>query len=161
MAKFFKKILCPVDFDDNSMAALDTAAELARDNDAVLYLMHVISVPLTTTALPLEPYASVSTEPAKLHLEKIVRERVGRKVRHEIVVKIGEPADQISAAAEDLDADLIVMATHGRSGVAHLFLGSVAEKVIRSAGRSVLTVRPKASAAGRAVRKAGAGGGRL
>lgn len=161
MAKFFKKILCPVDFDDNSMAALDTAAELARDNDALLYLMHVIFVPVTAPAFPLEPYASVSAEPAKLHLEKIARERLGRKVRHEIVVKIGTPADQISAAAEDLDVDLIVMATHGRSGVAHLFLGSVAEKVIRSAGRSVLTVRPKVSASKRTVRKGSAGGGRL
>jgi len=158
MAKFFKKILCPVDFDDNSMAALDTAAELARDNDAILYVMHVIFAPVTTPALPLEPYASASTEPTKLRLEKIARKRLGRKVRHEIVVKIGTQADQISAAAEDLDVDLIVMATHGRSGVAHLFLGSVAEEVIRSAGRSVLTIRPNA---GRELRKGSAGGGRL
>jgi universal stress protein A len=146
MAKLFRRILCPVDFNDSSMEALEVAATLALENDAVLYLMHVIFVPLTSPGLPLEPYAPVSSAPTRLQLEKIASDRLGNNLGHEIVVKIGQPADEINKAAEDLDVDLIVMATHGRTGVARLFLGSVAERVVRGCKRAVLTTRPKTAA---------------
>jgi universal stress protein A len=146
MSRLFKKILCPVDFDENSMAALDTAAELARENGATLCVMHVVFTPLGAPGFPLEPHSVVSEQPSALELEEVARNRLGRKIKHEVIIKIGKPAEAIIQAAEDLDVDLIVMATHGRSGVARLFLGSVAEHVVRGAQRPVLSVRPQESA---------------
>lgn len=145
MAKFFEKILCPVDFDENSMAALDYACRLAAENEAVLYVVHAIFVPVTSPGLPLEKYPPVSEGPAKMELEKIARDRLYGKVRYEIVARSGKPVDVVMKVANDIDADLIVMSTHGRRGVARLVLGSVAEGVVRESKRPVLTVRPQDS----------------
>jgi nucleotide-binding universal stress UspA family protein len=142
MARFFKKILCPVDFDDNSMIALDAAAELARENDATLYLLHVVFNPVGAPGFPLEPRPVVSEEPSKLQLEDLARGRLKEKTRHEVLVKIGKPAEVINETAEEIGADLVVMSTHGREGVARFFLGSVAEHVVRGSTRPVLTIRP-------------------
>jgi len=134
----FKKILCPVAFNDNSIAALDYARALALESGAMLYVMNVVFLPLET----LEPRPAVSEEPSRLALDKLARERFHGKVRYKLLVRIGQPAELISQTAEELDVDLIVMATHGRTGVSHLFLGSVAEHVVRTATRPVLTIRP-------------------
>jgi nucleotide-binding universal stress UspA family protein len=136
MAKLFSKILCPIDFDDGSMQALDVAARLAQESDATLYLMHVVFGALNKAA----------EESNREQIEKIARKRVASSVRREIVVRNGEPAVAILAAADSLGADLIAMATHGRKGVAHLFLGSVAERIVRESKQPVLIVRPKAAA---------------
>ncbi|MGO9607256.1 MAG: universal stress protein [Candidatus Binataceae bacterium] len=143
MAKFFKRILCPVDFDDNSMVALQYARDLAKEHDATLYLMHVVFIPVASPGFPREPYPVVSDEPRKLELEKIAKKYLDGKVRYELACRTGKPAETISQAAEDFDVDLVVMATHGRTGVFHLLLGSVAEHVVRASKRPVLTIRPK------------------
>ncbi len=140
MATIFRKILCPVDFSDNSIAALGQAAKLARKDDALLYLMYVEFVPMSNPA-ELANYVTVSTEPGKLRLEQIARKPLA-KVRHELVVQVGWPAKVIEKAAQDLDVDLIVMATHGRTGISRLFLGSIAEHVVRTSERSVLSFGP-------------------
>jgi universal stress protein A len=145
VAKFFKNILCPIDFDDNSIAALRYARDLAKEQDATLHVMHVVFVPLASPGFPLEPYPVVSEEPSNLELQKIAREHLDGKVRYELASRSGRPAETINQAAEDLGVDLIVMATHGRTGVTRLFLGSVAEHVVRSSSRPVLTIRPKDS----------------
>lgn len=142
MAKFFKKILCPIDFDRNSLAALDYARDLAKEQDAILHVLHVIFIPMVSPGFPGEPYPVVSEEPSKLELLQIAREHLDGKVRYELVTRRGRPAECINRAAEDLGADLIVMATHGKTGVARLVLGSVAEHVVRDASRPVLTIRP-------------------
>jgi nucleotide-binding universal stress UspA family protein len=136
MAKLFSKILCPIDFDDGSMQALDVAAKMAQESDATLYLMHVIFGPLTK---PVE-------ESNRTAIEKLAREHLDTTVRREVVIQNGEPGAAILAAADNLEVDLIAMATHGRKGVAHLFLGSVAERVVRGSKQPVLIVRPKAAA---------------
>jgi nucleotide-binding universal stress UspA family protein len=136
MAKLFSKILCPIDFDDGSMQALDVAARLANESDATLYLMHVVFGALSKAA----------EESNREQIEKIARKRVASTVRREIVVRNGEPGAAILAAADSLGADLIAMATHGRKGVAHLFLGSVAERIVRESKQPVLIIRPKAAA---------------
>jgi universal stress protein A len=143
VATFFKKILCPIDFDNNSIAALRYARDLAKQQDATLYVVHVFFVPLASPGFPLEPYAVVSEEPSKLQLEKIAREHLDGIVRYELAIRSGKPAETINQAAEDFDVDLIVMATHGRTGVTRLFLGSVAEHVLRASKRPVITIRPK------------------
>ena len=140
MATIFRKILCPVDFSDNSIAALGQAAKLARKDDALLYLMHVEFVPMSNPA-ELADYVTFSTEPGKLRLEPIARKYLA-KVRHQLLVQTGWPAKVIEKAAQDLDVDLIVMATHGRTGINRLFLGSIAEHVVRTSERSVLSFGP-------------------
>src|SRR5271167_4774109 len=104
--------------------------------------MHVVFVLLPGTGFPLEPYPVVSDEPGKLELQKIAREHLDGKVQYQLVTRTGHPAETIIQAAEDFDVDLIVMATHGRTGVTRLFLGSVAEHVVRASKRPVLTIRP-------------------
>jgi len=142
MPKLFKKILCPVDFDDNSIAALDYACDLALESDATLYVMNVVFLPLATPGFPLEPRPVVSEEPSKRALENLAHERLQGKVRYELLTRIGNPAELINQTAEELDVDVIVMATHGRTGVGRFFLGSVAEHLVRGAKRPVLTIRP-------------------
>jgi universal stress protein A len=141
----FKKILCPIDFDDNSIAALQYARDLARQNDATLHILHVVYMPLGGPHFPLEPYPAVSEDPSKLELQKIAREHLDGRVRYELAIRTGKPAEAINQVAEDFDVDLIVMATHGKTGVTRLFLGSVAEDVVRTSKRPVLTIRPTAS----------------
>jgi len=143
VTRFFKKILCPIDFDDNSIAALHYARDLAKEHGATLCVMHVVFVLLPGTGFPLEPYPVVSDEPGKLELQKIAREHLDGEVQYQLVTRTGHPAETIIQAAEDFDVDLIVMATHGRTGVTRLFLGSVAEHVARASKRPVLTIRPK------------------
>ncbi len=134
----FKKILCPIDFDEHSIAALDYASDLAQESGALLYVMNVVFAPLEDQ----DPGQVVAQEPSRQALLKVARARLQGKVRYEIVVKTGKPAELINQAAEELDVVLIVMATHGRKGVSHLFLGSVTEHVVRAAKRPVLTIRP-------------------
>jgi nucleotide-binding universal stress UspA family protein len=144
MATIFRRILCPVDFSQNSTAILDQAAHLARRDDAVVYLTHVVFVPMNDPA-ELDRYdVTVSTQPAMLRLQQLARKHLA-KVRHEFIVQVGWPAEVIERIARELEVDLIVMATHGRTGMAHLFLGSIAEHVVRTSQRSVLTFAPGAS----------------
>jgi universal stress protein A len=147
MAQTFRKILCPVDFDDNSMAALEIGCKVAVQNEASLCLIHVVKVPADSTEMPpeaLKPYPVWERE-AKLKLDRIASERIPSVIRGGTFTRTGFPAGQVTAATEDLDVDLIVMATHGhsRSAVKHLFLGSVAERVVRSSLCPVLVVPPK------------------
>src|SRR5271163_3042924 len=95
----FSKILCPLDFSDNSMAVLDEAAKLARKDDALLYLMHVEFVPMKNPA-KLTDYITVSTESGKLWLEQIAREQL-QKVRHQVLEEVGWPGEMIGKAAQD------------------------------------------------------------
>jgi len=139
----FHKILCPVAFSENAMAALDQAAKLARKDDALLYLIHVEFVPIGDPT-KLDPYAKVATQPDKLRLEQIARKHLA-KVRHQILVQVGRPAEVIEKAAEDLDVDLVAMATHERARIDRLFIGSIAEHVLRSSRRPVLSFGPGTS----------------
>jgi universal stress protein A len=142
VAKFFRKILCPIDFDRNSLVALEYARDLAKEQDATLHVLHVVFIPMVSPGFPGEPYPVVSEEPSKLELEQVAREHLDGKVRYELATRSGRPAECIKQAAEELGVDLIVMATHGKTGMARLILGSVAEHVVREASRPVLTIRP-------------------
>lgn len=143
MVKLFHKILCPVDFNEASMAALDLAVKIAQQNEAIIYLLHVIVLPLITgeeLPVPLKPYE----EGSLAELGKIAKERLEGKVAHKILTRVippGPPATAVIRAEEDLGVDLVVMATHGRTGVSRFFLGSVAERVLRESHCPVLIVR--------------------
>lgn len=141
MAALFERILCPVDFDDNSTGALDYARDLAARVGGKLYLVHVV-VPITPPPdLPVEPYPPGSLERAREKVEKLAKDHLEGTVSYECRVRVGNPALEIIGTAQEVGAELIVMATHGRRGLAHLVLGSVAERVVRESKVPVLTLR--------------------
>ncbi len=141
MDKLFKRILCPVSFDANSLAALDVVCGLAQEHGATVFLIHVVPEPPPGSApIPIEPYPQTERD-ARARLEQLARQRLEGKAPYEIIARSGDPAGVIIAAAAEFRADSIVMATHGRTGIGHLLLGSVAERVVREAPCPVLTVR--------------------
>jgi nucleotide-binding universal stress UspA family protein len=141
----FRNILCPVDFDHNSTAALEIAGELAAASDATVHLLHVAKVPSQDMDVPLPFNPDPRWErAARSKLEQIARDRLEGKVHYQLHVISGTPDDDVVRMAHELDADLVVMATHGRKGLSHFILGSVAERVIREADCPVLTMRTDA-----------------
>lgn len=145
--KLFRKILCPVDFDENSMAALDVACKMAVQNGAPLCLMHVVPFPLAASEIGPLPTESLPVweRGAQVKLEQVARERVPDTVQCEAVSRSGQPVEVIVGAEAEMGADLVVMATHGRSrsAVGHFFMGSVAERVVRESLCPVLVVPPR------------------
>lgn len=138
-------ILAPTDFSDASHTALDEAIALARRWHARLVLLHVIEpiVQSYAWATDLAGGEVYVIEPAELQPEwdALIARLDLTDVRWEQQTIKGEVSTTVVAAAESLHADLIVMGTHGRTGLTHALLGSVAEGVARSAHTGVLTVR--------------------
>jgi universal stress protein A len=137
--RLFNRILCPLDFDEGSLNALRLAIQLAAQNKAELYLLHVCP----TVVIPLGgPVTApiMAEQSARQRLEEIAsRDLAG--IRHELLVTTGDAPEKVINAQAGLAADLIVMGTHGRAGLSRLFLGSVAERVVREASCPVLTTR--------------------
>ena len=135
----FQKILCPVDFDANSLKAVRLARRIAQREEGTVYLLHVVTPtdPLVISAPLIEQRNETDS---RALLKKIVDTELGG-IQHEALLRHGSPADETVGAANELKADLVVMATHARHGVSHLVLGSVTEKVVRESSCPVLTVR--------------------
>ncbi len=145
----FKKILVPLDFSDSSRAAQQRAEELARATGAELLLLHAIDdTPLllvdAAAYIPAEAFEQYQTA-AKQSLDACVQEAQKSGVAVSAQLMRGRPDQTILEAAKKAGADLIVMGTHGRSGVRHLLLGSVAERVVRTSPLPVMTVRAPAT----------------
>lgn len=139
----YTKILCALDFDEHLTATFLIAAALAKESNAMLYLLHVTKVPAPDADVPLPFDADPRWErDARLRLEDLVRQHAQGELHSEIRVRSGWPNVDIAREAAQLGVDLIVVGTHGRSGVSHLLLGSVAEHVIREATCPVLVIRP-------------------
>src|SRR5208337_5482902 len=141
MIQFFRKLLCPIDFSENSVAALALALKVAQQNDANLYLLNVAPVPAGAAGfqpVPMDAYPFHEKD-RQAELTKLARERIPAAVRYETLVISGDPAERVLETARGLEADLIVMGTHGRRGLSHLVLGSVAERVVRESLVPVLT----------------------
>jgi nucleotide-binding universal stress UspA family protein len=134
-----RRILCPIAFDANSLAALDLAGDLVRENNGTLYVLHVVP-PGSSLVVAASLLFERARHFARIELEEIARESLSG-IDHQLLVRSGCPADGIIAAARAVQAHIIVIATHGRAGAPRCFLGSVAEKVIRGAPCPVLTVR--------------------
>jgi nucleotide-binding universal stress UspA family protein len=137
----YRKILCPVDFDENSMAALEAAAEIAHSNDGTVFVLHVVPMVIPPTGMPV--YVDLykgQEEAARTKLLEIAKKYLAG-VKYELLTHLGEPAGAIIKTEKKVGADLIVMATHGRRGFSRFFLGSVAELVLREARAPVLTAR--------------------
>ena len=148
MAPNVKRILVPTDFSETADKALAYAKDLATKIGASLHLVHVFKDPYVVAACAPEFYAPVPAEVRERAVEE-VRERLlerldateEQRFRGSRGVVRGLTAPQIVDYAASQDIDLIVIGTHGRRGVAHLLLGSVAEHVLRTAACPVLTVR--------------------
>ena len=131
-----KKILITTDFSDYSAAALDYAISLADTASAELYLLHVVenSRKQSTT---LEDHA-------RKNMRKFVYENVNEFTCISQVVLSGDPWKEIVRYAQQQHIDVVVIATHGRTGLAHAMMGSIAEQVIRHSTIPVLAVKPAA-----------------
>jgi universal stress protein A len=142
----YSKILIPVDFSDYSREALRQACDVARHFDAELHLLHVLEswpAPATVTAEFRPQYTDVFVEQrtrAVKALDELPAPELGPKpvIR---VVRTGHAVQEITTYASEAGIDLIVLATHGRTGIAHWLMGSVAEKVVQHAPCAVLVVR--------------------
>lgn len=143
----FKRILCPIDFSASSRAAFELAAQLAREGGGALVIAHVCDpLPWTSGEYTLAGDVIQSlVDSAQAELSKWPgRAKELGVERAETLFLTGVPWDRIvNAAREDRTIDLIVMGTHGRTGLKHALLGSVAEKTLRYAPCPVLVVRPR------------------
>jgi universal stress protein A len=138
-----QKICVPVDFSDTSAAALNYAKALAEAFQAQLYVLHVLVNWIPDSDLPITPqFYNELEQAARKQLENLlpVAEREKYRVRLELINGMSEFVE-IVRYARDQSIDLLVMGTHGRGPIAHMLLGSVAEKVVRKAPCPVLTVR--------------------
>lgn len=140
-----KNILCPVDYSVYSEKALNYAIELAERYGAKLYLIHVLDIRVYDMNDP-ELYSTAmideeTMEKMKERLSKCVREDAKSKIPVEALIIQGVPFVEIIKAAKEYKVDLIVIGTHGRTGISHAIMGSVAEKVVRKSPCPVLTVR--------------------
>lgn len=137
-------ILYPTDFSENAAAAWPHALQMAEQLGAVLLLLHVIPAPSMTpeTFLAAEQWAEIfaaQRREAEGKLRALAATAAG--VKADVLVTRGVPFLEIARVARDRKADLVVMGTHGRTGLVHALMGSVAERVVRIAPCPVLTVR--------------------
>lgn len=142
--KPFSRILFPSDFSDTSKRALDRAIALTEDMDAKLFVLHTIDDTLISTHV--EEERRMILKELRTHALEEMKAQLPSELMDNFAtigaVKRGEPGKQIAAYAESNLCDLIVMGTHGRSGVERALIGSVADKVVRRAKCPVYLVRP-------------------
>jgi nucleotide-binding universal stress UspA family protein len=142
-----RRILVPTDFSKHSENALAYAAAFAEKFDAELYLLHVVQdlalfVPeAVTVAPPVTPPVEQLTAAVREALDRVIDSHHLRRFTVHAEVREGSPFYEIVRFAKEQEIDLVIMGTHGRTGLIHVLLGSVAEKVVRKAPCPVLTVR--------------------
>ena len=140
----FKNILCPIDHSDCSKEALKYAVSFAMKDKSRLYLLHVIdirafdeSIDTMTPQIPDDE----TLKQLKTKLLDCIPEEIRDDMNVEALVVQGIPFVEIISTAKENDIDMIVIGSHGRTGITHMMMGSVSEKVVRKAPCPVLTVR--------------------
>jgi universal stress protein A len=136
-----KEILVPVDFTECTEKALSYAVPFAKQFGATVTLLHVVEptfVPATEMGIVLDVDR---TDTVKRDLEKL-RAHLAGQVYCRALLRKGSAQAEIIAAAKEIGCDLIILSTHGRTGLDHLLMGSTAEKVMRRAGCPIFIVRP-------------------
>jgi len=145
-----KKILAPIDFSEISMEAMRGAMELAKGIGAEVHLVHIIAPHHHFIPLPLATNAEQSRElvreaamleQAEEELKRIKKDEFGDSKNVVTFAEVGHPVQKLLDYAKRNEIDLIMLATHGRTGAEHLVIGSVAEKLVRYAPCSVLVYR--------------------
>jgi universal stress protein A len=150
----FQRVACATDFSDTAEAAWDTACDLAQVHRAELTLVHVFPglPPSPDVAVPsvLEVWEEQRQWVAS-ELDRRVADAEARGIRARALVKNGAAPEGLIEAVDELGADLLVVGTHGRTGLERVLLGSVAEAVVRKAPCAVLTVKSRARERARAA----------
>jgi nucleotide-binding universal stress UspA family protein len=147
----FEHILVATDFSEASRGAIALARELARDSGAALTVTHTCELlEFGELAVPSEVIDAM-TDGARKKLDEVLRAIREECPTARAALRIGVAWEQILALAEEIGADLVVMGTHGRRGIAHALMGSIAERVVRIAAVPVLTVGPRARRAAKAA----------
>ncbi len=142
-----RRVLAPTDFSDHSRPATRLGAEMAAKFGAELILLHVVqdmTLVLPDACMPTpvpSPDLEQLTAAAKVGLADYARTEGLDALNPRLEIRVGPPATEIVEAAKDFGADLIAIGTHGRTGLAHMVLGSAAEQIVRHASCPVLTVR--------------------
>ena len=143
-----KNILVPIDFSEQSQKALRYAARFAEQFGSTIILLHVFEVltyPAELGYMPVE--LQVDWDAARKNtnerLEALAKEELKPTIQTKVLVRSGTPFNEIAAAARELNVDLIILSTHGYSGLKHLLMGSTAERVVRHAPCPVLVVRER------------------
>lgn len=140
------KVLVPIDFSDYSKNALKYAVNFVKHFKAQLYLIYVVEPVIYPPDFSMGQIAipSVDLEMDKRaidELNKLADQEIPAEIKVKTIVKTGKPFIEIIETARDQDVDLIIIATHGHTGVEHILFGSTAEKVVRKAPCPVLTLR--------------------
>jgi nucleotide-binding universal stress UspA family protein len=145
-----RRILAPTDFSPHAEVAMRYACSLAERLGATLHLLHVLPEvvpvgpdPVLAPSLPPEYYTDTEKQSLEA-LAKSIQPAWGKPAKVEVAVRWGGAVEGIVGYATDLTIDLIVIATHGRTGLKHVLLGSVAERIVREAPCPVLTIRERA-----------------
>ncbi|MDF2692899.1 MAG: Universal stress protein UspA [Labilithrix sp.] len=146
MLPYPKIILVPTDFGEPSEAALDTAIEYAKAFGSEIVLMHAFEVPIIGfpdgAIVATAELTSRILEGAQAGLDRQIADRAGCGVTIRGVIKQGDAYRMVNETADEVGAGLIALGTHGRKGLSRALIGSVAEKVVRTAHVPVLTVHP-------------------
>jgi nucleotide-binding universal stress UspA family protein len=145
----WKTILVPHDFSSSANHAAALARDEAKLHGAAILLLHVVDLPPgfeAASVMPPETGAPINAKDyamstAQKHLEDIAARLQKDGVNATAYIRTGNAVDQINIFVADNAVDLIVMGTHGRTGLQHLLVGSVAERIVRSSAKPVLTVR--------------------
>lgn len=144
--KPFDRILTAVDFSENSDYAFDYALTLAKQFNAELTVMHVINEPVDLRGfyvphISFEQLEKEIEEGATKMMNKFCQDRLGDFSAYQTAIVAGIPYEEVVRKAGEIGASLIVLGTHGRTGLDHLIFGSTAERVVRNASCPVLTIR--------------------
>lgn len=146
METTINKVLVPIDFSDYSKSALRYAVNFAKSFNAEIIVIYVVEPVIYPPDFSMGQIAmpSINTEwddRAKDELQKLAKSEIIGAVKVKTIIKTGKPFVEIIETAKEENVDLIIIATHGHSGVEHILFGSTAEKVVRKAPCPVLTLR--------------------
>lgn len=144
--KPFEKILTAIDFSENSELAFEYAVTMAKQFNAELIVMHVINEPVDLRGfyvphISFEQLEKEIEEGAAKMMESFCNSRLESFRNYTTSIVSGIPYDEIIRKADEVGASLIVLGTHGRTGLDHILFGSTAERVVRSANCPVMTIR--------------------
>jgi nucleotide-binding universal stress UspA family protein len=145
-----QKILCPTDFSEASLRALKMASEMAENFGSEVILLYVHKpiqhlpgpqIEAREVVFDTEAFEKQMSQGALARLAEISANRFAQGIEPQLMVRLGQPSEEIIKVAAEENVDIIFMATHGRTGLKHIVFGSVARRVVSRAGCPVLTMR--------------------
>jgi nucleotide-binding universal stress UspA family protein len=146
----WKRILVPHDFSASANHALAVARDEAKAHGSAIVMLHVIELPYQfrpdtvivsdASGAPVNVRDYAISE-ADAHLADLAARLAKDSATATTAIRLGNPVDEITKFVDENDVDLVIMGTHGRSGLAHMLIGSVTERVVRSSKVPVLTIR--------------------